>query len=69
MILAAFDGMQERLTQEKQAPYRAHFKQDTSPNKCQTVSHLSSVLAEPSMGAFFAGVSKTLYKIRLSGDS
>jgi hypothetical protein len=30
MILAAFGGMQERLTQEKLEPYDAHLKQDTS---------------------------------------
>jgi hypothetical protein len=68
MILATFDAMQGRLTQEKHAPYSIHFKEDTNIIRCQTVSHLSFVPPEASIGRFRRAFRET-QKNRLSSDS
>jgi hypothetical protein len=62
MILAALDAMQARLTLEKLGLYSAHFEQDIYVLRCQTVSHLSTVLIKPSIGAFSRGVQKAAEK-------
>jgi hypothetical protein len=54
--------MQGRLTLEKTKLYNAHFKWDIYIIRCQTVSHLSTVLTKPSIGAFWQDVQKAAEK-------
>jgi hypothetical protein len=44
--------MQGRLAQEKRKRYRADLKWDICKYLCQTVSHLSTFLMKPTIGAF-----------------
>jgi len=56
MILGAFVGMQERLTQENLAVYLSHFKRISNIVRWQTVSHLSMARLRASIEAFSHGV-------------